>query len=128
MQKALWTRLTLSQKVENHNANMKNIFTCGRLFSFLCSLFFTAQFFFANSRLMSQRWHKIWKASANYILIYLIFIYQLLFGKFVNEILNSSRVLLVKQKIRIKKIQKRIKTKSLEVTEQCNMKVVITSI
>ena len=77
---------------------------------------------------MSQRWHKIWKASANYILIYLIFIYQLLFGKFVNEILNSSRVLLVKQKIRIKKIQKRIKTKSLEVTEQCNMKVVITSI
>ena len=77
---------------------------------------------------MSQRWNKIWKASANYILIYLIFIYQLLFGKFVNEILNSSRVLLVKQKIRIKKIQKRIKTKSLEVTEQCNMKVVITSI
>ena len=77
---------------------------------------------------MSQRWNKIWKASANYILIYLIFIYQLLLGKFVNEILNSSRVLLVKQKIRIKKIQKRIKTKSLEVTEQCNMKVVITSI
>ena len=77
---------------------------------------------------MSQRWNKIWKASANYILIYLNFIYQLLLGKFVNEILNSSRVLLVKQKIRIKKIQKRIKTKSLEVTEQCNMKVVITSI
>ena len=77
---------------------------------------------------MSQRWNKIWKASANYILIYLIFIYQLLLGKFVNEILNSSRVLLVKQKIRIKKIQKRIKTKSLEVTEQCNMEVVITSI
>ena len=77
---------------------------------------------------MSQRWNEIWKANANYILIYLIFIYQLLLGKFVNEILNSSRVLLVKQKIRIKNIQKRIKAKSLEVTEQCNMEVVITSI
>ena len=35
LQKALWTRLKLSQKVENCNANVQKKFTCARLFSLL---------------------------------------------------------------------------------------------
>ena len=52
LQKALWTSLKLSRKVESQKANVKTFLTWGWLFISPRSHFFAAQLFYVNSRLV----------------------------------------------------------------------------